>query len=330
MVVAADARLDFARHHGRPAAHRLDRVPSRVDRLEVDRCVRRNQESCRAIGIDRHRSQNPFHIPGALDGNRSADQRASGRSAIAVAAHAGRTILQSDDANCGDGAPLDPRQAQPLVDILHEDRPGRLAVIDHAGPGRGAGARAHRDRLIAVVGRVAGQQLAPSILVDVVDAELALAVRLEADQELLLVQRIGVQELITRLSVAVDMLGGRVPHRSDQLGAQILLTALSRVDDPQPAFLSRVVPGEDRDVLAGSRDGTGVDQRGREVRVVPVQSPLAGAVGVHLEQPLRVDLPSVVVVPACVDDSPITRDGRKVGVHLVETDLSHEPAVAVA
>ena len=71
------------------------------------------------------------------------------------------------------------------------------------------------------------------------------------------------------------------------------------------------------------------DGRG-EVRGVAVELLLVGAVRVHLEERLRIDLAAVVVFPTRVRDGAAARMNlRVVAVHLVEGDAAHELAVAV-
>ncbi len=73
-----------------------------------------------------------------------------------------------------------------------------------------------------------------------------------------------------------------------------------------------------------------MEDRGGEARVVAVQLPLAGAVGVHLEQGLYSHLPAVVVVPAGVEHPSVIGQRGESGVHLVEAESPHVAAVAVA
>ena len=71
-----------------------------------------------------------------------------------------------------------------------------------------------------------------------------------------------------------------------------------------------------------------MDQVGGEPGVVAVELPLAGAVGVHLEESLRVDLRTVVVLPPRVEHAPVVGDGGEDRVHLIEAEAAQVLPVA--
>ncbi len=73
-----------------------------------------------------------------------------------------------------------------------------------------------------------------------------------------------------------------------------------------------------------------MNQRRRIVRVVAIQGFLLAAVRVHREQPLRVDLAAVVVVPAGVDYSSIGKHAGILCRHLVESEPQNVAAIQVA
>ena len=60
MLVAADATGLLAGLEVRQAAHRLDRHPPLVQRLECQGTARRRAEECRAVGLDGHRPEHLF------------------------------------------------------------------------------------------------------------------------------------------------------------------------------------------------------------------------------------------------------------------------------
>ena len=122
----------------------------------------------------------------------------------------------------------------------------------------------------------------------------------------------------------------RLAHWGNELRAGGLLSAHAGVDDAEPAPLPRVVAGQDGRDLAAVRDLACVEDARGEPRVVAVDFCLARSVGVHLEEPLGVDLPAVVVVPAGVDHPAVRRDRWEVGVDLVVAESAKEPSVAVA
>ena len=67
-----------------------------------------------------------------------------------------------------------------------------------------------------------------------------------------------------------------------------------------------------------------------EVRVVPVKFSLRRAVRIHLEEGLRIDLPTVVVVPSRVDDAPVVEKLRIIDGDLIEGKSTQESALVVA
>ena len=164
-----------------------------------------------------------------------------------------------------------------------------------------------------------------------VDAEPLLAARPEGHQVVILVQRIGILPLVAFLPVLVDLdrIAGLLLGRNQEDAAR-LLPSEGRIDDGELALLGRVVAGQHGEDLGRVRDAPRVQDGRREIRVVAVELGLVRAVRVHLEQRLRIDLAAVVVLPARVGDQAVARvDLRVVGVHLVEADPAHEPAVAI-
>ena len=86
----------------------------------------------------------------------------------------------------------------------------------------------------------------------------------------------------------------------------------------------------DRQNAVGTGNAASVHDRRWEVRVVSVKFSLRRAVGIHLEEGLRIDLPAVVVVPARVDDASVVEKLRIIDGDLVEGESTHEPALSVA
>ena len=67
VFVATDTGDGFSRHSGQPATHPLHGTSARVQRLKRDRRIGRNSEQCGTILFDRHRTQQAFDIPSALN-----------------------------------------------------------------------------------------------------------------------------------------------------------------------------------------------------------------------------------------------------------------------
>ena len=195
-----------------------------------------------------------------------------------------------------------------------------------------------RERLPATDRRVEREEFAVPRRVEPVDAErnaVPFAVRTAAfreisDQEVRFVERVRILEQFADLPVSVDSLRRGFANRGDQRRALVFLRPLRTVDHHQLAVLVGVVPGRDRDHLAGSRNAASVHHRRREIGVVPVKFRLAGAVDVHREERLRVNLPAVVVIPTGVNDATVLDDLRVVDRYLVDRNAAEEAALRVA
>jgi len=330
VLVAADARGGLARLERDPAPHRLDHMPLGVERLEVERRSRRDREAGRAVLVDPGRAQDSLHVPRPLDRDRRAGQRRARRPAVLVAADPGRAKLEGNHAQGPDRLAIHALQSRAAKHVVQIDGGRRRAVIDAAGTGRRLGPWGQRHRLTAGNARVRRQKLPLPIDRHPIDPEPLRPIGPERHQELRLAQRKGILELVAGLPVRVHVNRRRRTHRGDQSRPLVLLAPAARVESPQPALLERVMPAENAHDLARPRNRPRVENRRGKPRVVAVDLRLAAAVGIHLEQPLGIDLPPVVVVPAGIEDAAVGSHSRVVGVHLIEGELPQVPALQVA
>ena len=83
-----------------------------------------------------HEGHACIHVKGAPEAvlGLCADQRAAGRTAVAVAGHARCAKFQPDDAQLLDRAALDALQPGAEVDVLHVVRSRLLRIVDRSWP----------------------------------------------------------------------------------------------------------------------------------------------------------------------------------------------------
>ena len=320
--MAADAAERLARHERGPRPHRLHDVPVPVDGLEIDRRARRHLERRRAVLVDRRLAQHHLDVPRREVADRRRTVFASDVRGHEVKRHHAQ-LLHRAARNV-----LEPR---PGIDILHGERPVRLAPVDRIAHLRRFRTRRKRNRLVAGHHGILRQQHALALPVHEVDAEVLRAVGTERDEVVVLVQRIRILPLVAFLSVLVDANQSlRLHLRRHERHADRLLASKRGIDDRELALLRRVVSRKDGQHLLRTGNAARVEDGRGEVRGVAVELLLVGAVRVHLEERLRVDLAPVVVFPARVGDGAAAgMHLRVVAVHLVEADAAHELAVAV-
>lgn len=70
-----------------------------------------------------------------------------------------------------------------------------------------------------------------------------------------------------------------------------------------------------------------MEHRDRPKRVVAVERPTAGAVGIDHSQPLHVDYPAVIVFPASEHHSAVVQHGREIVVHVIDRHAADEIVV---
>ena len=157
--------------------------------------------------------------------------------------------------------------------------------------------------------------------------------RLGRDEEVLLAQRIGMEELgptllgqpvlndgLDRLSPPGNPLDHAAGRRPPSLG----------IEDHQFAHAAHVMARHDAHDLGGViRDRPGVEDRIRPEVAAAVELSLARAVGVHREQPPRPDMRNVRVFPAQVQEPAVIGQGQAVIVVLIEAELTDGLAVGV-
>ena len=74
-LVTADAGYPLARHRRIPTAHQLHGLAFAVERLHGDGCIGRHAEQRGAVRLDRHRAQDPHHVPWPVDADRDGPAR---------------------------------------------------------------------------------------------------------------------------------------------------------------------------------------------------------------------------------------------------------------
>ena len=145
-----------------------------------------------------------------------------------------------------------------------------------------------------------------------------------------LAERIGILEQVAVLAVGVDVDGRRLADRRHQLRAGVLLPAAGRVEHDQLAHLPACDARWRWPAPSACRRCSGRGGSWSGTRSCCRRTPSGRAVGVHLEQRLRKDLPAIVVFPAGVEHAAVLGHGGEVRVHLVESQAAQVPAVAVA
>ncbi len=263
-----------------------------------------------------------MHVPAALDGD------------VLVAAHVRVGVVQLVDAQVLDRAARHAGQARALVDVAHVDLGVVARQVDAVGDHRRLLGGAEGDRLEQGVARQLGEQRDVVEDVDQVDAPRVGGARLAGDQEVLLAQRVGVEE--ARPAVVDELV---LDHRLDLLApagdaldhAVGLEAALGRVEEHQLAHARHaVVAGDDgRHHRRVAGDRPGVEQRVRPVGVGAVVLGLPGAVRVHVEQDAGEVVRRVRVLPAGVEDAAVVEHGRAPVVVLVEAQLAQAVVLLV-
>jgi hypothetical protein len=276
LLVAADAGEHLAGHGRQPAPHDLQGLAVLVDRLEGDGRVGGHAEHRRSVRLDRHRAEDAVDVPGPVDAD------------VDVPAHAVVGVVEREQPQPLDRAPRNALEARAGVDVRQvEDRvlPRQVDLVRDHGRGRrlpqGHGLQDGVARLGVELQHVVEH-------VDQVQVPRVSVGRLARDEEVLVAQRVGVQEpgpaRVDQLVAddRLDLLAVAGDPLDDAAG---LMASLGRVEEDQLAHARHaVVPADHRDDPRGvPRAGTGVEGRVRPVGVAAVQLHLLRAVGIHAE-----------------------------------------------
>ena len=122
---------------------------------------------------------------------------------MTVVANARGAVLQCHNSQLLDRPLLDTVEALANVYVLHGKHTGTLGVVDSRGPHDGKRPGGHWNRLVAGNVGVGGKQLAPAIFRHEVNTEMLLAGRPERDQEIRLIEWVGILELVAILAVTL-------------------------------------------------------------------------------------------------------------------------------
>ena len=142
------------------------------------------------------------------------------------------------------------------------------------------------------------------------------------------IKRVRIFEQIAVLPIRIYSLGRRFANGSNQLCATVLFTTQGGVEGCQFPCLPAVVTGEYGDHLACSGNTAGMEDSRRKPGVVPIEGLLPRTIGQHLEQPLRIYLTAVVVIPTGIQHPPVFCDGGIVVMYLIESQPTQKPAVS--
>ena len=337
LVAAHAARHLAGLQHG-PAAHRLHHAPLLVQQLQIERRARGQVHRHRSVLRHGHFPEHLLHEPRAVaESGRRGVHRESARTAHHAAADAGGTVRERHHAHRLDRAARNALHRLAAIDVGDGDRAGLERFV---GTHRAAGrkfARAHGDGTSARDFSVLRHQhFARSVHVGPHETEVAVgrhALRAPQarDHHALLVHRIREavdRALLPEIAVALHELGA--PKRRQLPAAGSLLASLARIEPHELARFPRVVSRAEREEERTARRHARLQDAVREIGVAAVERALVGAVGVHREDRLRVDLAAVVVLPAHVEHAPVVRERGEVVVHLVVGDARNLGTVRLA
>ena len=181
-IVAAHAGEPLARHGRVPASHELQGLAFGIERLHGDGRVGGNLETRRAVGLDRHRAEDAMHVPGAVDAD------------MDMSAHARISEVRLVEPQLLDRAARHALQPRPAVNVGQKTVASFFARSMRSGI---AGGRATFRSGIGFEEDVALLFLNERHVVehiDEVNAPFRLRRRLAGCQEVLVAQRIGMQE----------------------------------------------------------------------------------------------------------------------------------------
>ncbi len=225
VLVAAPTSDDLAGHGGHPAAHQLQGLALGIQRLERDRRVGRDAEAGRAVGVDRDLADHALDVPGAVH------PHDAHRTAQVVVREVVREQPQRLDRASGN--PLQPVTGVDVGDI-HLGVAARQ--VDLGRNDRRRGRRAKRQRFEQ---RVVRQLLDQDHVVEhvhQVDAPQRLRSGLGRHEQVLVAQRVGMQEFrptVQRQAVGNDRLDLPAEPGNPLDDAVGLAAAAGRVEDDQ-------------------------------------------------------------------------------------------------
>jgi len=322
-LVAAHARDHLARHGREPASHELQGLAIGVERLHGDRRVGGHAEHGRAVGLDRHGAEDSLDVPGAFHADHALRP-----------AHPRIQVVVADHAQLLHRAPRDPGQPLARVDVREIDNPLLALEVHLVGQHRRLRSFLERHRLQQRVSRLLAKQEHPVERVHQVDAPECPGARLAGHEEVVLAQRIGVEELGPRVvdQVVLDERLDPLAATGNPLHHAVgLAPAAGRVEDHQLAHARVVVVAADHRHHLGRMigDRPGIEKRVRPIGVAAHVFHLARAVRVHVEQQARVRVRRVGVLPSRVKHAPVVEHRGTPIVLLVEAELADVAPVGV-
>ena len=247
--VATDTGNDFARHRREPTPHQLHGLAIGVERLDGNRRVGRDAKPGRAVVADRHRAENTFHVPGAVEARR-----------IRFAAHALVGEMVADQPQRFDRATRHALQAGTGINIREKNLGIVPLEVNFVGEDRRAHRFADRNGFEQREARLLADQHEVVEYVGEVNAPRRVGRWLAGDEEVFVAERKGMEEFRPglldrqvehgRLHFAAT--AGNALHRAIRLEP-----SLGRVEEDQVAHARQLVmAAHDRDEfgrVAGER-----------------------------------------------------------------------------